>query len=99
MARGGGLVDLESLAAYKPVVREPARGTYRGYEIITMPPPSSGGIHVIQMLNILEHFPVAELGAGGADNVHLLAEVARLAYADRSEYLGDPDFVDVPPNG
>lgn len=96
MARGGGLVDLESLAAYRPVVREPARGTYRGYEIIAMPPPSSGGIHVIQMLNILEHFPVAELGAGGADNVHLLAEVARLAYADRSEYLGDPDFVDVP---
>ncbi len=96
MARGGGLVDLESLAAYKPVIREPARGTYRGYEIITMPPPSSGGIHVIQMLNILENFPVTELGAGGADNVHLLTEAARLAYADRSEYLGDPDFVDVP---
>jgi gamma-glutamyltranspeptidase/glutathione hydrolase len=96
MARGGGLVDLASLAAYKPVVREPARGTYRGYEIITMPPPSSGGVHVIQMLNILEHFPVAELGAGGADNVHLLTEVARLAYADRAEHLGDPDFVDVP---
>ena len=96
MARGGGLVDMESLAAYKPVVREPARGTYRGYEIITMPPPSSGGVHVIQMLNILENFPIAELGAGGADNVHLLTEAARLAYADRSEYLGDPDFVDVP---
>jgi gamma-glutamyltranspeptidase/glutathione hydrolase len=96
MARGGGLVDLDSLAAYKPVVREPARGTYRGYDIITMPPPSSGGIHVIQMLNILENFPVAELGAGGADNIHLLTEAARLAYADRSEYLGDPDFVDVP---
>jgi gamma-glutamyltranspeptidase/glutathione hydrolase len=96
MARGGGLVDQESLAAYKPVVRDVARGTYRGYEIITMPPPSSGGIHLIQMLNILENFPVAELGAGGADNVHLLTEAARLAYADRSEYLGDPDFVDVP---
>ena len=96
MARGGGLVDLNSLAAYKPVVREPARGTYRGYDIITMPPPSSGGIHVIQMLNILENFPVAELGAGGADNIHLLTEAARLAYADRSEFLGDPDFVDVP---
>lgn len=96
MARGGGLVDKESLAAYRPVVREPARGTYRGYEIVTMPPPSSGGIHVIQMLNILEHFPIAELGAGGADNVHLLTEVARLAYADRSEYLGDPDYFDVP---
>ena len=96
MARGGGLVDELSLAAYKPVVREPVRGTYRGYEIVTMPPPSSGGIHIIQMLNILEHFPVAELGAGSADNVHLLAEVARLAYADRSEHLGDPDYYDVP---
>jgi gamma-glutamyltranspeptidase/glutathione hydrolase len=96
MKRGEGLVDKKSLAAYRPVVREPARGTYRGFEIITMPPPSSGGIHVIQMLNILEHFPIAELGAGGADNVHLLTEVARLAYADRSEYLGDPDYFDVP---
>ena len=75
MARGGGLVDEESLAAYKPAVREPVRGTYRGYEIVTMPPPSSGGVHIIQMLNILENFPVAELGAGSADNVHLLAEV------------------------
>jgi len=98
MARGGGLVDLESLAAYKPVVREPARGTYRDYDIITMPPPSSGGIHVIQMLNILEHFPVTQWGAGSAANVHVLTEAARLAYADRSEYLGDPDFVDVPVN-
>ena len=96
MARGGGLVDEKSLAAYKPAVREPVRGTYRGYEIITMPPPSSGGVHIIQMLNILENFPVAELGAGSADNVHLLAEAARLAYADRSLYLGDPDFVEVP---
>lgn len=96
MARGGGLVDERSLAAYKPAVREPVRGTYRGYEIITMPPPSSGGVHIIQMLNILENFPVAELGAGSADNVHLLAEAARLAYADRSLYLGDPDFVEVP---
>ncbi|MDH5456157.1 MAG: gamma-glutamyltransferase [Gammaproteobacteria bacterium] len=96
MARGGGLVDEKSLAAYRPAVREPVRGTYRGYEIITMPPPSSGGVHIIQMLNILENFPVAELGAGSADNVHLLAESARLAYADRSLYLGDPDFVEVP---
>lgn len=96
MQRGGGLVDELSLAAYKPVVREPVRGTYRGHDIVTMPPPSSGGIHIIQMLNILEHFPVAELGAGSADNVHLLTEVARLAYADRSEHLGDPDYYDVP---
>ncbi len=96
MQRGGGLVDEESLAAYKPVIREPVRGTYRGYEVITMPPPSSGGVHIVQMLNILEHFPVAELGFGSADNVHLLAEVSRLAYADRSKHLGDPDYYDVP---
>ena len=71
-------------------------GTYRGYDIVTMPPPSSGGIHILQMLNILEHFPVAELGAGSADSVHLLTEVARLAYADRSKHLGDPGFYAVP---
>lgn len=96
MKRGGGLVDMRSLAAYKPVVRAALRGRYRGYEIVTMPPPSSGGVHVLQMLNILEHFPVAEMGAGSADNVHLLAEVGRLAFADRSEHLGDPDYYDVP---
>ncbi|MCH5375361.1 MAG: gamma-glutamyltransferase [Planctomycetes bacterium] len=96
MKKGGGLVDEESLLAYEPVARDPIIGNYRGYEILTMPPPSSGGVHIIQMLNVLEHFPVRELGAGGADNVHLLAEAARLAYADRSKYLGDPDFYDVP---
>ncbi len=96
MQRGGGLVDAESLAAYSPIVREPVRGDYRGYEIVAMPPPSSGGVHILQMLNILEHFPVAQMGAGSADGVHLLAEVARLAYADRSQHLGDPDFFDVP---
>jgi gamma-glutamyltranspeptidase/glutathione hydrolase len=96
MEQGGGLVDEESLQAYEPILREPISGTYRGYEIISMPPPSSGGVHIIQMLNILEHFPVRELGAGGADNVHLLAEAARLAYADRSLHLGDPDYHDVP---
>ncbi len=96
MERGGGLIDAESLANYEPRVREPTTGEYRGYEIVTMPPTSSGGIHILQMLNILENFPIRELGAGSADNVHLLAEVARLAYADRSKYLGDPDYFDVP---
>ena len=96
MKRGGGLVDAASLAAYKPAIRKAATGSYRGFEIVTMPPPSSGGIHVIQMLNIMEHFSVTEMGAGSADSVHLLAEVARLAFADRSEYLGDPDYYDVP---
>jgi len=96
MEEGGGLIDAESLAAYKPVVREPVRGTYRGYDIVSMPPSSSGGVHIIQMLNILEYFPIKEYGAESADNVHLLAEVAKLAYADRSQYLGDLDFYDVP---
>ena len=96
MESGGGLVDAESLAAYEPVIREPARGTYRGYEVLTMPPPSSGGISIVQMLNILENFPMAEFGAGSADAVHALAEAARLAYADRSKHVGDPDYYDVP---
>ncbi len=96
MKRGGGLIDMEALAAYKPVIREPLRGSYRGYEIVTMPPPSSGGAHILQMLNVLSHFPVTAMGAGSADATHLLAEVMRLAYADRSKHLGDPDFYDVP---
>jgi len=96
MKRGGGLVDAASLAAYKPAIRQAATGSYRGYGIVTMPPPSSGGIHVLQMLNILEHFPVTDMGAGSADSIHLLAEVARLAFADRSKHLGDPDHYEVP---
>jgi gamma-glutamyltranspeptidase/glutathione hydrolase len=96
MERGGGLVDAESLAAYEPQIRDVARGTYRGYEVVTMPPPSSGGIHVVQILNILENFPMTEFGYGSADATHVLAEAARLAYADRSKHLGDPDFYDVP---
>lgn len=96
MKRGGGLVDAASLAAYKPAIRQAATGNYRGYGIVTMPPPSSGGVHVLQMLNILEHFPVTDMGAGSADSIHLLAEVARLAFADRSKHLGDPDHYEVP---
>ena len=96
MARGGGLVDLESLAAYSVDVREPLEGDYRGWNIVTMPPPSSGGVHVLQMLNILERFDVTAMGSESADSVHLLAEVARLAYADRSKHLGDPDYFEVP---
>ena len=96
MERGGGIIDAESLASYQPVARELVRGTYRGYDIAAMPPPSSGGVHIIQMLNMLEQFPVADLGAGSADSIHLLAEVMRLAYADRSQHLADPDYYDVP---
>ena len=72
------------------------RGSYRGYEILSMPPPSSGGVHIIQILNILEDVPIGFLGHNGAETIHLMAEAMKYAYADRSEYLGDPDFVDVP---
>lgn len=96
MEAGGGLIDMASLAAYKPVWREPLRGNYRGYDVVAMPPTSSGGVHVLQALNILEHFPIAEMGSGSADASHVLIEIMRLIYADRSEHLGDPDFYNVP---
>ena len=96
MKKHGGLVDKVALARYEPVWREPVKGTYRGYDIVTMAPPSSGGAHVLQMLNILEQFDVGTMGAGSADSVHLLAEAMRLAFADRSKHLGDPDFYPVP---
>lgn len=96
MQANGGLIDMQALASYHAVIREPVKGSYRGVEVVSMPPPSSGGIHLIQMLNILEQFPVAKLGPASADNVHLLTESARLAYADRSKHLGDADFYDVP---
>ena len=96
MARGGGLIDLESLAAYAVDVRTPLYGEYRDWKVVTMPPPSSGGVHVLQMLNILERFDVTAMGSESADNVHLLAEAARLAYADRSRHLGDPGYYEVP---
>ncbi len=96
MEANGGLIDAESLAAYRPTVREPVRGSYRDFEIVAMPPSSSGGVHVVQMLNVLEHFPVAEMGPGSADNVHLMTEAMKLAYADRSEHLGDMAYYDVP---
>ncbi len=99
MARGGGLITHEDLANYKVVEREPVRGTYRGHEIIGMPPPSSGGIHVIQMLNILEGYNnLGELGHNSAAYLHRVIEAMRRAFADRSKYVGDPDYFDVPTN-
>lgn len=89
----------EDLANYKIAVRQPVKGNYRGFEIVSMPAPSSGGVHLIQMLNILEHFPLSEYGAASAQTIHLIAESARLAYADRAEFLGDPDFTSVPQRG
>ena len=91
-----GLITKEDLANYQAVEREVVRGTYKGYEIVSMPPPSSGGIHIIQMLNTLEHLPIKESGVNSAKTISLMAETMKRAYADRSEYLGDSDFVKVP---
>ena len=96
MQRGGGIITHEDLAGYKPLRRSPIRGTYRGYEILSMPPPSSGGVTLIQMLNILEGFDIAATGFGSADTLHLMVEAMRRAYADRARHLGDPDFVEMP---
>ena len=95
----GGRMTRDDLASYRAVEREPVRGTYRGREIVSMPPPSSGGVHVIEILNILEGFDIGALGHNSAATIHLMAEAMKLAYADRSKYLGDPDFVKVPING
>lgn len=96
MAQHGGLIGKADLAAYRAVERKPISGTYRGYEVFSMPPPSSGGIHIVQILNILENFDLAKMGFGSADAMQVVAEAEKYAYADRSEYLGDPDFVKVP---
>jgi gamma-glutamyltranspeptidase/glutathione hydrolase len=96
MARSGGLITKADLSAYAPRERPPIVGSYRGYRVVSMPPPSSGGIALVQLLNILEPFPLADYGHNSSRSVHLVAEAARRVYADRSEWLGDPDFVDVP---
>lgn len=96
MEANNGLITMEDLASYEVVEREPVRGTFRGYDVVAMSAPSSGGTHVIQMLNILENFPLKEMGQGSAASFHLMAEAMKLAFADRSKYLGDPGFVDVP---
>jgi gamma-glutamyltranspeptidase / glutathione hydrolase len=96
MQANGGLITLEDLKNYKPVSREPLRGTYRGHEIITMPPPSSGGIVLLEMLNVLEHYDLSAMGHNSSEKYHVLIETMRRAFADRAEFMGDPDFVKVP---
>lgn len=96
MQQNGGLITTDDLAAYQAVERTPVSGEYRGYQIFSMPPPSSGGIHIVQILNILENFDMKKYGFGSADAIQIMAEAEKYAYADRSEYLGDPDFVNVP---
>ena len=92
----GGVIAQADLAGYRVIEREPVRGGYRGYEIVGPPPPSSSGVHIVQMLNILEGYDLAAMGFGSADAVHLLAEVMKIAFADRAVATADPAFVDIP---
>ena len=92
----GGNMQLDDMSGYQVKTRQPVTGTYRGYKIKSMPPPSSGGTHIIQILNIMEQQNLSTSGHNSAQTIHLMAEAMKRAYADRSEYLGDPDFVNVP---
>jgi gamma-glutamyltranspeptidase / glutathione hydrolase len=94
--KGGGLVTTEDLAAYEVKEREPIRGSYRGYDIISAPPPSSGGVALVEILNILEGFDLAKLGNRSGGAIHLEAEAFRRAFYDRADFLGDPDYAKVP---
>ncbi|BBK33666.1 gamma-glutamyltranspeptidase/glutathione hydrolase [Stella humosa] len=95
-ARAGGILSMADLAGYATIERQPVRGTYRGFEVIGPPPPSSGGVHIVQMLNILEGFDIGAKGFGSADTLHLLAEVLKIAFADRKVATADPAFTPVP---
>jgi len=96
MERLGGMITHEDLINYEPVWRDPIHGSYRGYDIWSMPPPSSGGALIVQMLNMLEPHDIGALGSGSLETAHLMIEAERRAYADRAEHLGDPDFYPVP---
>ena len=99
LAAHGGIMTLEDFRAYRPVIREAVRGTYKGYGVASMPPPSSGGVHLVQMLNLLEPMDLGKRGHNGAETIHLMVEAMKLAYADRALHLGDPDSVAVPVRG
>jgi gamma-glutamyltranspeptidase/glutathione hydrolase len=99
MAKHGGLITEADLKAYRAVEREPVRGSYRGHEILTMPPPSSGGIALLQIFGMIEPYDVAAMGHNSAAKIHLFTEAMRRAFRDRAEFLGDPDFVNVPAAG
>ena len=94
--KGGGILSKEDFAQYEVRELKPVTCSYRGYEIISSPPPSSGGVIICEILNVLEGYPLGYLGAGSADTVHVMAEAMRYAYVDRNSALGDPDFVDNP---
>jgi gamma-glutamyltranspeptidase/glutathione hydrolase len=99
MAANGGTITLDDLKGYQVIERRPIEGEYRGYKIYSMPPPSSGGIALIEMLNMLEPYPLARYGPGSSRTLHLEAEAMKRAFADRAEFLGDPDFVSIPTRG
>ncbi|QWG23605.1 gamma-glutamyltransferase [Bradyrhizobium sediminis] len=92
----GGIMTADDLKSYQPVIRAPVRGSYRGFDIISMPPPSSGGVVLLETLNILEGFPMPEMKRGSAASLHVMIEAMKRAYADRARYLGDPDFISAP---
>ncbi|WP_457807815.1 gamma-glutamyltransferase [Kushneria sp. EE4] len=92
----GGIMTHEDLKNYRAIERAPVHGTYRGYDVYAMAPPSSGGVHIVQILNMLENDDLTGMGFGSAASMHLMSEAMRRAYADRSKYLGDPDFFEVP---
>jgi gamma-glutamyltranspeptidase/glutathione hydrolase len=96
ICQNDGILSLEDLRDYQAIERTPVRGTYRGTEIVGPPPPASGGVHVIQMLNLLEGYDLAAMSYGSADAIHLFAEVMKIAFADRDASTGDPAFLDVP---
>jgi gamma-glutamyltranspeptidase/glutathione hydrolase len=98
MQNNGGIISEKDLEQYQPVWRNPLISSYKDIKIVTMPPPSSGGIHLIQMLNVLENFDLRKLGHNSKEYINVLSEVMKYAYADRSKHLGDPDFYDVPIN-
>ncbi|HKW09859.1 MAG TPA: gamma-glutamyltransferase [Gemmatimonadaceae bacterium] len=96
MRRNGGLITKQDLAAYRARERAPVRGSYHGYDLVTMPPPSSGGVAMVEMLNILSHFDLQKAGRWSPETLHLVIEAMRRAYVDRARFLGDPDFVKMP---
>src|SRR5262249_41257330 len=96
MTKNGGLITLDDLKNYQPVERAPITGKYRSFDIVSAPPPSSGGIGLLQMMGMLEGSGYEKSGAGSAATIHYMTEVMRRFYADRSQYLGDPDFVKNP---
>jgi gamma-glutamyltranspeptidase/glutathione hydrolase len=92
----GGVMTREDLRTYRAIERTPLIGSYRGYDIVTMPPPSSGGVHLLEMLNVLEGYPLADRGERSPQTLHLMIETMKRAYADRAQFLGDPDQVHIP---